>query len=291
MIGRILRDAGARRTLEALLTRRFALLSALGCSLIVALAAPPAAARQDLTPAPRAAAPQVCPLSWQGRQAELEAFIRTAPIVRVEEVPIGVTRPKRAFFEPDGLCASVAWKVLPPGRPNGYWESYKSEIAAYDLDKFLRLHMVPPAVEKKWKGETGAAVLWLAPVRSWKAVEAEPKPAHWNIQAVRMKMFDNLIGNIDRNAGNLLVDAEWHLFLIDHSRAFGDTRRLPFPMTRIDPVLWERLKALDEPTLQTVLGPWLDRGAIRALLARRDRMQQAITKLLETSTPSQVFIK
>lgn len=232
-----------------------------------------------------------CSRIWDGRHADFEEFIRTAPIERFEDVPVGVTRPKRAYLEPDGLAASIAWKVLPPGRPNGYWESYKSEIAAYELDKFLGLNMVPPAVEKRWKGETGAAVLWLAPVRSWKAAEAEPKPAHWNIQAVRMKMFDNLIGNIDRNAGNLLVDAEWHLFLIDHSRAFTNTRRLPFPMTRIDSVLWERLQALDEPTLQTVVGAWLDRGAIRSILARRDGMQDAITKLLETSTASTVFIK
>ena len=35
-----------------------------------------------------------------------------------------------------------------------------------------------------------------------------------------MKLFDQLIANIDRNQGNLLYDADWHLFLIDHSRAF-----------------------------------------------------------------------
>src|SRR5215204_5920350 len=97
------------------------------------------------------------------------------------------------LFEPGGLVASAAWKVLPPGRPAGYWESYKSEIAAYELDKLLELHMVPVAVEKRWKGETAAAILWLAPIHPWKEMESRPKPAKWVRQVVRMKMFDNFI--------------------------------------------------------------------------------------------------
>ncbi len=102
--------------------------------------------------------------------------MRTSPFTRVEEVPIGVTKPKRGYFAQGGPAISAAWKVLRPGRPNGYWESYKSEIAAYQLDQMLGMNMVPPSVEKNWKGDRGAAVLWLQPVRSWKTVEELPKP-------------------------------------------------------------------------------------------------------------------
>jgi hypothetical protein len=70
-------------------------------------------------------------------EREFEAYIRDTPIDHIEEVPIGVTHPKRAYFKSGGLVESVAWKILPPGRPAGYWESYKSEIAAYELDKLL----------------------------------------------------------------------------------------------------------------------------------------------------------
>ena len=270
--------------------RRFGIAPAAG--LVLALFSSSGLAQSVSAPSAAAqpAAP-VCVRNWEGRYAEFEEFIRKATIERFEDVPVGVTSPKRAYFKGDGLCASIAWKVLPPRRTNGYWESYKSEIAAYELDKMLGLNMVPPAVEKRWRGETGAAILWLAPVRTWKAVQRETTPPHWNVQAVRMKMFDNLIGNIDRNAGNLLVDAEWHLFLIDHSRAFTTTRRLPSPMSRIDPALWDRMVALDEPTLTTALGKWLDGPGIRAVLARRDDMQQAIDKLLAAGGPSAVYIK
>src|SRR4029079_14201017 len=74
---------------------------------------------------------------WEGRNAEFEDYIRNTPIDHFEEVPIGVNHPHRDIFKPGGLVDSVAWKVLPPGRPAGYWQSYKSEIAAYELDKVL----------------------------------------------------------------------------------------------------------------------------------------------------------
>jgi len=228
---------------------------------------------------------------WEGRNAEFEQFIRQAPIVRIVDVPIGVTHPKRAYFAAGGLAESVAWKVLPPGRPNGYWESYRSEIAAYELDKLLRMGMVPVAVEKTWKNERAAAILWLAPIHSWKEMQDKPKPAKWVVQVARMKMFDDLIGNPDRNAGNLLVDDDWNLFLIDHSRAFVSEKNLPVALQHIDRTLWEKMLALDEPTLQTALGDWVDRGAVRAMIARRDKMKAAIDALVKQNGEAEVFVR
>ena len=218
---------------------------------------------------------------WEGRHAEFEEYLRNTPFTKITEVPIGVTKPKRGYFAPGGLVESAAWKMLPPGRKSGYWESYMSEIAAYELDKLLAMNMVPPAVEKRHDGERGAAVLWVKPVRSWKEVEHLPKPAKWNREAVRMKMFDNLIHNPDRNAGNLLVDEDWNLYLIDHSRAFLEERKLPVPMTRIDKDVWDRMLALDEATLSPAVGKWISRGAIRALLKRRDEMKVVVDGMVQ----------
>jgi hypothetical protein len=245
-----------------------------------------------ITPSPQAqAAPTaVSAKIWLGRNAEFEDFLRKTPFTKISEVPIGVTRPKRGYFAPGGLAESAAWKILPPGRPNGYWESYKSEIAAYELDKLLGMDMVPPTVEKRVDGEPGAAILWVKPVRGWKEVENLPKPEKWNRQAVRMKMFDNLICNIDRNAGNLIVDPDWNLYLIDHSRAFITDKKLPFTMVRIDQELWERMLALDEPGLTTALGSWLDRGSIRAMLRRRDAMKVIIDGMVK-KLGDQVYVK
>jgi hypothetical protein len=228
--------------------------------------------------------------TWIGREKELEDFLKSAKVVSQKEIGTGVTRPKRATFAPGGPIESMAWKPIKPGRYTGYWESYKSEIAAYELDKFFALGMIPPTVERQVDGETGAAVMWASPTQSFKdlggvpgskGVKAPP-PARmgiWNLQLVRAKMFDNLIGNIDPNLGNWLVDPSWNLILIDHTRSFTTTKNLYHQLASIDDGLWEKMKALDEATLTKVVGAWLDSNAIKGILDRRDKMQEAIAKM------------
>jgi len=97
----------------------------------------------------------------------------------------------------------------------------------------------------------------------------------WAKQVCRQRTFDNLISNIDRNAGNLLVDGEWNLILIDHTRAFASDR-LPFEkeMTRIDREFFARLKALDEASVMKSVRPVAARrlaGARHPQAPRPDR--------------------
>jgi hypothetical protein len=221
-----------------------------------------------------------CANVWQDKALELEEYLRTAKVERITQIPTGVTRPRRAYLAAGGPAESFAWKPLEPGIRSGYFESYKSEIAAYELDQLLVLNMVPVVVERRIANETGAAILWLNGVRSWEAVLPLPKPRTWDHQIARMKMFDDLIGNSDRNKGNLLVDADWHIYLIDHSRAFATDMKLPQELQNIDRRLWATMLALDEPGLKTHLGEWLDGRQILALLRRRNEMKKIIDGLV-----------
>jgi hypothetical protein len=113
-----------------------------------------------------------------------------------------------------------------------------------------------------------------------------PKPppamiAKWNRQLTRAKLFDNLIGNKDPNLGNWLVDDQWNVILIDHSRCFTSDKSLYHKMTSVERELWDRIAALDEASLTATIGKWVGRGEIRAMLARRDKMVQAVAKLPE----------
>lgn len=252
------------------------------------LAAPLDAGRQ----APGAPAHAI---TWTSERDAIEAWLREAPVERTESIPIGVTKPTRIHFAGDGPARSAAWKPLRPGMYKGFWESYKSEIAAYELDKLLGLDMVPPAVERTIRGNRGAVVLWVEGVRMWdqKNQMTPPDAIAWTREVARMKMFDQLIANIDRNAGNLLYDADFHIVLIDHSRAFTattDLRRMAAP-TRIDAALWERMEALTLPDLQAALGKWVGRSELQALLRRRDRMKTQIEAMVRDRGELSVFIR
>ena len=162
----------------------------------------------------------------------------------MEDVPIGVTKPQRATLE-NG--SRFAWKPLRPGYSKGFMESYKAEIAAYKLDRMLDMHMVPPIVERKHGRPDRRGGVWVENTKGW-SVEKPPQGPEpkWSLQLTRMKMFDLLIANIDRNQGNLIYDADWHLFLIDHSRAFINKKDLKglAPLGRVDRKLWEKMQAL-----------------------------------------------
>jgi len=251
-------------------------------------APPPVTAPVTVT-APVAAGAKV----WIGRYAEFEDYLRTAAIERVEKVPIGVTKPERGFFAPGGLAASAAVKHLPMGQRSGFWEAYKSEIAAYQLDLMLGLDMVPPTVERRVGTDLASVQLWVEGCKHLKQIDqtACPRPIAWAKQVCRQKVFDNLIANIDRNAGNLLVDGEWNLVLIDHSRAFASDR-MPFEkeMTRVDRALLARLKALDEAGLMKHVRPWvLGDGPVRGILKRRDKIVAHFEKLARERGEAAVY--
>ena len=151
--------------------------------------------------------------------------MKTAEILGLADIPVGVTHPKSANLAPGGPVDKFAWKPIRPGVRRGHHESYKAEIAAYELDKLLGLGMVPVTVERRIRGDLGAAVMWLSPTQSFRDLGGTPTPptrhlGYWTIQLIRAKMFDTLIFNQDPNEGNWLVDPAWNLMLIDHSRSF-----------------------------------------------------------------------
>jgi hypothetical protein len=216
---------------------------------------------------------------WVGRYQDIEEYLRTAECVRAEV--FGPGKPTRCTLRPGGPVVRMLWRSLPPGVYRGFRESYKAEIAAYEVDKLLQMDMVPPSVERQLEGHTGAAQLWVENVSSFKA-DASPgelNRAEWENQLVRMAMFDNLIGDRDRNLGNMVRDAEWNLILLDHSRAFGDGTESLRKMNRIDQRFWSKIESLTRNQLDAALRAWLADTEIKAILDRREKMRAEIKSL------------
>jgi hypothetical protein len=140
--------------------------------------------------------------------------------------------------------------------------------------------------------------MWAAPTKSFKEMGATGAPTPPPMYAVkftralvRAKMFDNLIGNIDANLGNWLVDPSWNLILVDHSRALTTDTRLVHKMTHIDQPLWTKMQALTEEQLKAAVGEWLGGREIRAVLERRKKLGEEIDKLVKASGADAVFLK
>src|SRR5262245_17749757 len=120
--------------------------------------------------------PVACSRVWVGHEAEFERALVGGRVTGLEDLPIGVTNPRRGSLDPPTPVARFTWKPLSPGYRRGYKESYKAEIAAYKLDRLLELGMVPPVVEREIDGVAGAAVYWIENMKPWETVTAPRGP-------------------------------------------------------------------------------------------------------------------
>ena len=53
--------------------------------------------------------------TWIGHNAEIESYLKSAPVTGMEELKVGVTRPRRAKLAPGGPVDAMAWKAVKPG--------------------------------------------------------------------------------------------------------------------------------------------------------------------------------
>ena len=217
-----------------------------------------------------------------------EEFLRTARITAEKSVNKGITDTQRVTLS-DGKVthdASVqhinVYKNVFQARDGtaeyNFKDTYKFNVAAWKLACLLGIDdMMPPYVERKFKGYGASFSWWIEDVmmdeedRHKKNVQV-PDPDPWNQEMYVVRVFDQLIFNTDRNLTNLLIDKNWHIWMIDHSRAFRTRHDLQNVknLVQCDRNLLAKMKALDEPTLKKELSPFVDSQEIKALLARRD---------------------
>jgi hypothetical protein len=248
--------------------------------------------------APGDVEPKVCPTkSWLGREAEVEKLLETAEVTSVKDVGSGVTHPKRVELTEAGVAFSGAFKPIKAGRYSGYWESYQAEIAAYRLDTLLGFGMVPPTVERRIEGRKGSLQFWVEGCKLYRDMPKQGPPAElqvqWNEQVATMKLFDTLIANRDRNAQNFMVDGDWHIVLIDHSRAFIGDKKLDLRPTSIPSHfsrrIVDRLRAVGPEEVEKALGDLLMGDQMKGFLERRKALLALVDQAVAEKGDAAVY--
>jgi hypothetical protein len=238
-------------------------------------------------PAPtRAEAPSGLPL--QGEAAE--QFLRTAEVVKKKALGKGITGSDQLTLSDGTRTCKAVWKTIDEFRRGvtsfqgagvmvDYEDSYRFEIAAYELDKLLGFGLVPPTVERTIKGKKGAVQMWVEGAmtegdRKKKGI-APPDVDAWNAQIYRLRLFHQLTFDWDaQNIQNTLLDESFRVYGIDFSRSFAsyDKVRREQLLERFSRRDLEAIKALDEPQLKAAIGRWVSPPQIRGLLKRRDQI-------------------
>lgn len=236
---------------------------------------------------------------WTGREAVIEAVLLHGEVVAKERVGHGITNPWQVTLEHRGERLVAVWKPLPERVESGHHESYRAEVAAYRLSRMLGLGMVPPTVLRQVGGRPGSMQLWVEGCRLYVEAVAHARPPlrGFSEQTARMRFFDALIDNPDRNARNFLVDDAWRFVLIDHSRALSlpaisrprpQRDAPPFP-ARFDRDLLAATRALDIASLDAVLGDLYGKAELRTLLRQRDALLRRADEAWEQFGDSALF--
>ncbi len=228
---------------------------------------------------------------------EAESYLRRAEVVEFEAIERGITKPRRALLDDGTRRLRAVFKTVDEERSFqrfdrqvaeiGFRDTYKHEIAAYQLDRLLGLDLVPPTVARTLDGERGSLQLWVEGVMTEgeriKAGLAPPHPQDWNNQMYTVRLFLQLTYDTDyRNVSNLLVDPEFRVYAIDFSRAFrlNSNLRREESLARFSRRVLAALRALSRQQLDQAMRPWLTKAQVKAVWQRREQILALADRLV-----------
>lgn len=227
-----------------------------------------------------------------------EEFLKTSEVIDSRHMTSreAVTNPWKLTLRKDDVTKYALWKDA-KGLMSGFVEGWRWEIAAYRLDKFLGMNLIPPTVEKRLGGDRGSCQLWVetwmdAKTKQEKGISVpSDKRDKYNKMIYLMWAFDNLIANEDRHQGNIIIDKDWRLIAIDHSRSFRTSKKFvkqlinceksqggPRIVKFLPRSFVEKLKTLNFENIRETVGEYVKDKEIDAILIRRDMIIQEIEK-------------
>jgi hypothetical protein len=238
-------------------------------------------------------------------RGEMATFLQRAAVVHARSTRKGITSPVRVTLSDGGLTHDAAFQSVDEQKPvedfgNGrreynFVDSWRYNVAAFRIAELIGIgEMMPVTVERKLNGASGALSWWV----ETRMDEAErlkkhlepPDPQAWNRQMQTLRVFTELVNDTDRNLGNVLITPEWQIRMIDYTRAFRLSSSIrDGEITRCDRTLLAALDGLTLPSLKRATDPYLAEGAIKAVLARRDKIVARVRQLIAEKGESAVL--
>jgi hypothetical protein len=193
----------------------------------------------------------------------------------------------------------TTFEVDPKHTEFNFRDTYRYNIAGYRLARLIGLDNVPMSVPRLVDAKQAAVTWWIDDVAMDEGARQKlsprdrlgPNPARTAAYLDILKVFDELIQNRDRNAGNLLWTKDWTLWMIDHTRAFRTDPALRNPqiLRRCERSMFDGMRALTREAITKAMGDNLLPQEVDALLARRDRIVKLFEDKIEKSGEAAVL--
>jgi len=191
------------------------------------------------------------------------------------------------------------FEVTPKYTEFNFRDTYRYNVAAYRLARLIGLDNVPMSVSRMVDAKQAAVTWWIDDVAMNEGARLKmsardrlgPNPSRTNAYIHILRVFDELIQNRDRNAGNLLWTKDWTMWMIDHTRAFRTDPALRNPklLERCERSLFAGMQALTREGISGAMGDNLLQTEVDALIARRDHIVKLFEEKIEKSGEAAVL--
>lgn len=219
---------------------------------------------------------------------EIEVYLKTAPIVSIKkDATTGRTMPWKVTMDDGKTKLQGMFKRVHAPWPNPMVDSYKYELAAYELSKLLDLDIIPPTVEREIEGFKGSLQYFLPDCMSEADRERQrlqpPDLKAFLDRLDEIKVFEALVKDPCLDKDDTLIRKEtWKVYRVDFAEAFAPSQGLgaDCPINRCSRHLFEHLQKIARQIIEARLKPYLSDKDINALNERKRKIVARLDGLI-----------
>ena len=221
---------------------------------------------------------------------EIEAFLKTGPIVSVKkDATTGRTMPWKVTVDDGKTRLQGMFKRVHAPRPDPMVDSYKYELAAYELSKLLDLEIIPPTVEREIEGARGSLQYFvpgcISETDRERLLLQPPDLKAFLGRLDEIKVFEALVNDTCLDKDDTLIQQPgWKVYRVDFAEAFTPNPGLAAgcPINRCPRRLFEHLQKTARQIVESKLKPYLSDDEIGAICDRKKRIIARLEGLMKT---------